>query len=71
MGTSRCRPITSAMSRIGTLSFAVACSVDHAASLATEAGIAVFRIAFERWINETASETCHSSFESRSMNSRM
>ena len=27
---------------------------DPAASLAAEAGVAVFRIAFERWINETS-----------------
>jgi len=27
---------------------------DPAASLAAEAGIAVFKIAFERWVNETS-----------------
>ena len=39
---------------------------DPAASLTAEAGIAVFRIAFERWVNETDGKTCRDSSESRS-----
>ena len=40
---------------------------DPAASLTAEAGIAVFKIAFERWIDDDrTSETCRSSSASRS-----
>ena len=43
---------------------------DPAASLTAEAGIAVFKVAFERWVEEATSETCRGSSESLSMNSR-
>ena len=38
---------------------------DPAASLSAEAGIAVFKIAFERWVQETNSKTCQDSSAGR------
>ena len=43
---------------------------DPAASLTAEAGIAVFKIAFERWINETNQQTSRNSSETRSTSSK-
>ena len=43
---------------------------DPAASLTAEAGIAAFKIAFERWINETNQQTSRSSSETRSTSSK-
>ena len=43
---------------------------DPAASLTAEAGIAVFKIAFERLINGTTSRTSRNSSETRSTSSK-